>query len=263
VGLTARAEPELKGTPTELSQYLQNVPLREAPKSVSIAGEAELRVPADQAVVTLKVTTENKSLHEALRLNQEVRGKLITNLKSHNMPAERVHASKFSSTPRFGLFGEKAKSYKVENLVRITVEDEHEFQLTASTVDQFGEVQFVAADFEVKDKEAMKAKAIAQACDNANKRKSMLEEKLGVSMKAAGFSSGPVLQTMNSESARRYYGSYSAMKGVRSADQALTSGLRGEPMAGAPEAGEDASSFGELIYTANVTIEYKIETKKE
>src|SRR5215471_7891777 len=107
LSLTTRAEPELKGTPTELSRYLRDVPSRETPKTVSIMGEAELRVPADQAVVTLKVTTENKSLHEALRLNQDIRTKLIASLKSHNMPAERVHASKFSSTPKFGLFGEK------------------------------------------------------------------------------------------------------------------------------------------------------------
>ncbi len=257
LALTARAEPEIKGSPAELSQYLQGVP-----KTVAIAGEAELRVPADQAVVTLKVTTENKSLHEALRLNQEVRTKLIGYLKSHNMPAERVHASKFSSTPRFGLFGEKAKSYKVENLVRITVEDEHEFQLTASTVDQFSEVQFVAADFEVKDKEAMKAKAMAKACDNANKRKGLIEEKLGVSLKASGFSNGPVLQTMNSENARRYYGSSASFKGIaRSADQTITSGLSLEQTAGVADAGEDMSSFGELIYTAGVTIEYRVEGK--
>jgi uncharacterized protein YggE len=255
--LTARAEPELKGTPSELSHYLQNVPIRETPKSISIGGEAELRVPADQAIVTLKVTTENKSLHEGLRLNQEVRTKLIAYLKSHNMPAERVHASKFSSTPRFGLFGEKAKSYKVENLVRITVEDEHEFQLTASAVDQFTEVQFVAADCEVKDKESMKAKAVAQACDNANKRKTMIEEKLGVSLKAAGFSSGPVLQTMNSENRRYPSGSYygGGSFGGYGSIQAIPA--KGE----APDAGEDVSSFGELIYRVGVTIEYKVEGK--
>src|ERR1043166_4872701 len=59
---TAAAEPELKGTPSELSRYLQDVPIREA-KTVSIAGEADLRVSADQAVVTLKVTRLNSS-HE-------------------------------------------------------------------------------------------------------------------------------------------------------------------------------------------------------
>jgi uncharacterized protein YggE len=259
--LRTQAEPELKGTPSELSRYLQDVPIRETPKSVSVAGEAELRVPADQAVVTLKVTTENKSLHEALRLNQDVRTKLIAYLKSHNMPAERVHASKFSSTPRFGLFGEKAKSYKVENLVRITVEDEHEFQLTASTVDQFAEVQFVGADFEVKDKEAMKAKAVAQACDNANQRKSLMEEKFGVSLKATGFSTAPVLQAMNSESRRYPSGSYKggASAGIRA--DLLSSGLRAEAANEMPAAAEDVSSFGEMIYTVGVTVEYRVEGK--
>jgi len=227
------------------------------PKTVSIAGEAELRVPVEQAVVTLKVTTENKSLHEALRLNQEVRSKLIAYLKSHDMPAERVHASKFSSTPRFGLFGEKAKSYKVENLVRITVEDEHEFQAAASTVDQFTEVQFVAADFEVKDKEAMKAKAVAQACDNANKRRDLMEEKFGLSLKATGFSSAPVLQTGDSE--KRPYPSGSYYGGGSFGGYSSIQKVEAPP----PGPGDDVWLFGELVYTVIVTVEYRVVGKKE
>ena len=202
-------------------------------------------------MITLKVTTENKSLHEALRLNQEVRNKLIAQLKSHNMPAERVHASKFSSTPRFGLFGEKAKSYKVENLVRITVEDEHEFQLTASTVSSFAEVQFVGAEFEVKDKEATKAKAIAQACDNANQRRSMMEEKFGMSLKASGFSSTPVLQSANSENRRYPSASYENCKlqiysKTGPAAENCTRGGRARcpHRAAAPPAGSDSARWG-------------------
>src|SRR5207249_2070528 len=164
--LTLQAEPELKGNATELSQYLANVP-----KTVLISGEAELRVPADQAVITLKVTTENRSLHEALRLNQDVRSKVTAYLKNHSVAAEHIRASRFSSTPKFGLFGEKAKSYRVENLVKVTVQDEHEFQLTAAVVDSFPEVQFTGAEFEHKEKEAQKERAMAQACENATERR--------------------------------------------------------------------------------------------
>src|SRR5207249_9341418 len=99
--LTLQAEPELKGNATELSQYLANVP-----KTVLISGEAELRVPADQAVITLKVTTENRSLQEALHLNQDVRNRLSAYLKNHGVPNDRIRPSRFSSTPKFGLFGE-------------------------------------------------------------------------------------------------------------------------------------------------------------
>jgi uncharacterized protein YggE len=250
LSLSVCAEPELKGTPSELSRYLQGVPMQEAPKSVSIAGEAELRVPAEQAVITLKVTTENRSLHEALRLNQEVRSKVIAFLKSHNLPAERVHASKFSSTPRFGLFGEKAKSYKVQNLVRITVEDEHEFQLAASVEAQFAEVQFVSAEFEVKDKEALKAKAVAQACDNANQRRRLYEEKFGLNLKAAAFASTPVVQAVNSEKRPYPSGSFGGFSSLQA-------------KAEAPVGADDVSLFGELVYTVSVTVEYKVDRKKE
>ena len=247
--LCLQAEPELKGTPAELTPYLRGIP-----KTVAISGEAELRVPADQAVVTLKVSTDSKSLQDALRVNQEVRAKLLSYFKSHNLPPERVHASRFSSTPRFGLFGEKAKSYRVENLVRVIVEDEREFQLAASTVDSFSEVQFVAADFEAHDKESLKTKVVAQACDNANKRRTVIEEKLGLTLKPERFSSGTVLQTLNSESARRYVGDYtSSSKGRLSAAAGAISGL--------PMAEEDVSSFGELIYSVEVTIEYSVQPK--
>jgi uncharacterized protein YggE len=62
------ADTEIKGNPIELAQYLSGIP-----KTVKIMGEAEVRVPADKAIVSLKVSTENKALHEALRSNQEVR----------------------------------------------------------------------------------------------------------------------------------------------------------------------------------------------
>ena len=110
VGSRAFAEPELKGTAPELAQYLAGVP-----KTVRIFGEGEVRSPADRAIVSLKVTTENRSRQEALQANQDLRGKILSHLKKQGVPAERVHASKFSSTPKFGLFSEKAKSYRVES----------------------------------------------------------------------------------------------------------------------------------------------------
>src|SRR5438270_13208641 len=85
------AEPELRGTSSELSQYLTGVP-----RTVVIGGEAEVRAAADQAVVTLKVTTEHRSLQEALRLNLDVRNKLIAFFKARGIPQEHVHGSRFS-----------------------------------------------------------------------------------------------------------------------------------------------------------------------
>ena|SRR2546430_5048326 len=90
------AEPELKGSPAELATYLASLP-----KTVSVTGESEVKVQADRAVINLKVTTENKSLQEALRVNQEIRNKMLNSLKERDISADRIQASKFSSTPKY------------------------------------------------------------------------------------------------------------------------------------------------------------------
>src|SRR5262249_53240699 len=115
----AWAEPEIKGTATELAQFIGSVP-----KTALLTGESEVRIPANRAILTLRVTTENRSLQEALRLNADFRARIAQQLKGQGITADRIQASKFSSTPKFGMFGDKAKSYRVENLMRIAVNDE-------------------------------------------------------------------------------------------------------------------------------------------
>ena len=56
----AFAEPELKGLPGELTEYLKGVP-----KTVTVTGESEVKVEADKATASLRVQTENKSFQEA------------------------------------------------------------------------------------------------------------------------------------------------------------------------------------------------------
>src|SRR6266513_1806897 len=177
------AEPELKGSPTELAAYLVTLP-----KTVSVAGESEIKVQADRAIINLKVTSENKSLQEALRVNQEIRNKILNSLKDRDISTDRIQTSKFSSTPKYGMFSDKAKSYRVENIIKVTVRDEKEFHATAHLVDAFAEVQYLGIDFEHSDKEALKKKALAQALDNAIERTKVYEERLKVRLTPKNFS---------------------------------------------------------------------------
>ena len=162
------AEPELKGSPAELTSYLSGLP-----KLVSITGESEVKVPADRAVVTLKISTESKALQESLRLNQEARGRVVAFLKESGFGTNQIQAARFSSTQKYGIFAEKAKSHRVDNFLKVTVRDEKEFQTVASAVDRWPEVQFLGIDFEHSNKEAFKARAQIQACDNAGERKKL------------------------------------------------------------------------------------------
>ena len=164
-----RAEPELKGSPAELAQVIAAIP-----KTVQVGGESEIRIPASRAVVNLIVVTESKSLQEALRLNSEARTRATAELKQAGIPLEKIQASRFSSTPKFGMWSDKAKSYRVENTLRISIQDEKEFRSVAKVVDTIVEANFAGVEFEYADQEAIKAKAIAQACENAESRKKNL-----------------------------------------------------------------------------------------
>jgi len=245
------AEPELRGTASDLSQYLAGVP-----RTVVVIGEAEVKVPADYATVSLKVSTDSKSLQEALRANHEVRNRLINYLKKQEIPADRVAASKFSSTPKFGLFGEKAKSYRVDNVVKVKVLDEKELQATSSAVDSWPEVQFVGVDFEHTDKEAQKRKAIELACENATERKKVYEEKLGLKLTPKSFSGGMVSQNepvmINGGSYRG--DAYSSSKGIAPSGPAH--------MAELAQVEEGISSFGELVYAVTINVEYEVAGKE-
>jgi hypothetical protein len=241
-----RAEPELRGAAAELSAYLAGVP-----KLVHLTGEAELKVPADRAIVSLRVVTENKSLQEASRANQEIRARIMRALVEQGIPAERVKPSRFSSTPRYGVFREKAKSYRVENTVKITAHDEKEFQAVAHLVDAISEVRYESIEFEHSDKEGLKARALVQAVEKAGDKRKLYEEKLGVKLSPKAFQeNAAALPTPGMP--QRGYPKVSNSAGIpmQPAFQGQTDTLGDDQ--------EMPTAFAELVFRAQVLIEYAV-----
>lgn len=257
----ALAEPEIKGTPEELAGYLKDVP-----KTAFVAGESEVKVQADRAVISLKVRTESKSLQEALRQNQEIRGKIINFLSEHAVPADRVQAAKFSSTPKYGVFGDKAKSYQVDNTVKVTVNDEKEFRAVANAADNWAEVHYDGVEFQHSNKEELKAKAMRQACENSLARKKIFEETLGVKLTPKGFFENAEVRNVLARVGAQG-GTAPSFQGVPSASyDGLLSSRKERSRTSIPSGDsgfeETMSTFGELTFKATVVVEYSVETKK-
>jgi uncharacterized protein len=241
------ADPELKGSPMELAAYLAGLP-----ETVSVAGESEVKLSADRALISLRVSTEHRSLQDALRANQEVRNKILNSLRDCDIPGERIQTSKFSSTPKYGMFSDKAKSYRVENIVKVIVRDEKEFQAVAHLVDAFAEVQYLGIEFEHSEKEALKMKALAQALDDASARKKVYEERLGVKLTPKGFSRSAVAQNLPQRQP-----AYQQEKSFAGSQSKLSAGLPSADLV--PAATEEAvSPFGEIIFTGRVVVEYRV-----
>ena len=245
LGLPAFAQPELRGKPEDLEKYLAGVR-----RVVTVTGEGEVKVPADEAVVSLRVVTDSRSLQEALRANQDARARLVAQLAKQGIGADRVQASRFSSTPKFGLFGEKARSYRVENVVKVKARDEKELQAVAGAVDTGSEVQFAGMELQQTDKEAHKRQAIIQACENAAERKKLFEEKLGLKLMPRAFSGGTVMPRpmpigLQGGTAPSFNGKLS------------DSAVQREP-AEVTRVEENVSQFGELVYRVEITVEYEV-----
>jgi uncharacterized protein len=249
----AFAQPELKGTPSDLAMLLTNVP-----RIVQITGEAEIKTQADWAILSVKIGTGARELGQALRVNQDVRGKFAGLLAAKGVPASQVQASSFSSTEKYGLFSDKVKSHRVSNLLNVTVRSEKEFQIVADAIDSLPEAQYLGVKFERSDKEQLKAKAIAEACDNATQRKKVFEEKLGLKLTVRRFFD-PACAPLPADT---IMGGYRAQSFSASASSGLPAasdyGLAVHAMT---QREDDRSGFGELTFRSRVTVEYLAEGK--
>lgn len=254
---TAFAEPQIQGTANELARFFKSEP---KPNTVAIIGEAKILVPAHRAVLSLNIASENKSLAEAFRANTVLRGKLADYLKSQGLPEDRILVAKFSSTPQSGTFSSKVKSYRIENEVRISIQDDKELQCAVSVMDKWPEVQYAGLDFSYADKESLKKSVMAKACDNANEKKLIYEEKFGLKLVPVSFDGGDVAQ--------RHSNSYNNNNGGGRGGMSAIDPTTGLPMASvalpvpiAPAAEESATSFGEMALTASVTVQYTVQAK--
>ena len=244
-GSAAFGEPEIKGTPSELTTYLRSLP-----RSITLTGESKVKVQADKAIVEISIKTENSSLEACLKSNQSLRASITSKLGEAGIPADKITAEKFSSTPRYGLFGNKPNKYEVRNLVKITITDEKDFQQIAKIIDQYPEVEYQGLNFKHSNEKELKKQAIEQAFDDLLKKKASYESKLEITLTPRSFSEQILLpqeQNLN----RNYYG-------VNSKMQANVSNYAPQPAVGE----ETASLFGELVFAANVSGEFELKAKE-
>ncbi|MBN1765559.1 MAG: SIMPL domain-containing protein [Sedimentisphaerales bacterium] len=230
----AAAEPEIKGTPSELELYLTGMP-----QTVSITGTSEIKVRADKAIIQLKVTTEDKSLQKALNENQKLRNQIVEQLKKQGIKPDNITISRFSSTPHDGFWND---TYIIENSVRIAVSNESDIQKAADIIDNHEEVSFVKITFEHSQTDELKQKALAQACQNAQAKKKTYEENLKVKLKIYSFYEQAII-------CNTYYSYDEIDKNAILINQSTG---RKAPIT------QLQSQFDELIFASHVTVEFEL-----
>ena len=169
------AEPELSGTPSDLTQHLSGLP-----GQVTISGSAERRVEADRAVVAITVRTSEKQLRPAMEQNRKLRAEIVVELTGGGVDEARIHTSRFASTPAHSSWTGKVKEYHISSTIRVDAESEDEVQQVAGLVDKLDEVTLSSLEFELTDRDEITSELLKEAFLQLGKRRELYESSLGV-----------------------------------------------------------------------------------
>lgn len=233
------AEVELNGNPQELTAYLSTIP-----ETVMIEGKAERKLPADRAIIHLKVTTENKSMDAALAANRLLREEINTKLLAAGLTTNRIQAAQFSSNPESGFFSDKVRSYKVKNTMKATVVNEAEFRAVAALVDAHSEITYEETEFELSTKKEVEQQLLAEACKDASAKKAIYEAGLNVALTPVRFHNGAVRMSQPEP----VYGRMQKMASYALSEVA--------DISAAPPV-----QFDEMVFNASITVEYRLGAK--
>jgi uncharacterized protein YggE len=234
---------EIKGTPEELKAFL--FPDK---KVVSLSADVERRVYADQAIVSVVVKNEAKTLSNAMQANAKLRDTLKKRLIESGLAADNIQNSQFSSSPQYGWFGDEPKSFEVINRVAVKISDESALQALASITDQFKEMTISGTEYKHTQKESVYEDMKKEALDKILANKRYYESSLDVVLNTANFyDSG--LQINATAGARDVEIIEVKAKRLQEADLSYSSAVR------RPKA---TSSFEEIEYTITMRVEFEI-----
>ena len=237
----AHAEPEMRGAPNELRQFLQP----EAP-TVVITGHAERTAYADRAIVSLVVQTEDRQLSVAIAKNRRLREDIVKRLASAGIAAEAIRTSRFSSSPEYGWFGDKPDRYKVNNRMAITVDSETRLEAIAQVADTRAEVELATTDFEHTERAALRRSLKADALTQVMERKAFYEKTLGLRLEPLSFDT-PDAHEQATPGAMAMAAPMPSSAKVSASTERYRA-----PAAGGP------ASFDELKYAADVSVTFRV-----
>lgn len=248
VAYTATAEPEISGTPTELRRHLDAIP-----GQVVISATAERTVEADRAVVQVSVVTSERRLKTSLEKNNSIRTDIVSKLSAGGIDEDRIHTSRFSSTPVHSSWTGKVKEYEIESKVRVHAESEKEIHLIAGLVDELDEVSLASLTFEMSKKEEITVDLLKEAFQRVQARKELYESSLGVSLRPRRVGLPPVEDASLHDRRMR-----KGDRAVLSVASVLTNPELSMVLHSLGQEQAGMNQFEELVFKAEITVTYDL-----
>ena len=249
--LNGFAQPELKGSPSELRDFLHP-----NEKIVTLSAKAEEKAYSDRAIISLVITSEDTQLSTSIANNSAIRETISQQLVSAGINPDYIKSSTFSTSPQYGWFGKKPDSYKVVNRMAVTITEESQLNTIAGVADSKEEVEFSDIAFEHSQKDAFKSKVKQLAVEKVMKQKALYESSLGITLTPVSFRDNR-LWIKGSQGAQMLEEVVvTATKRNRSYNDSPANFAHSI----APRSVE--SSFDEIVYTAEIFVDFSAVTDK-
>jgi uncharacterized protein YggE len=175
-GMCLSDEPELRGAPDKLAEYLNTVP-----EKVMLTGESEVIVTADRVIFTLSLSAEDDSLEQALKEMSRRKKKILSALALKGIPEKNISSLALPAIPLYRPETEESRErYKVADIIRVHIENETQYTGLASLIDSSDEIMYEGIMFELTDEAGYKEEALNRACDEIDMKKQVYIDKLGV-----------------------------------------------------------------------------------
>jgi len=242
------AGPQLSGTPEELTAHLRSIP-----GQVTLSAEAEVKVEADRAEAILKLRNSDRSFKKALIQNQQMRADVVATLDKSGLAADRIHVSRFLTTPTQGCFTSKVKAYEVESRVTLEATSEKEIQAIAAIVDEKEGVTLLSLAFSNSQKDKNTAQVLQQALAKVNSLREIYEKELGVTLVARAVGPQPLPSGMDLMRHRSYAG-----KEVSGISSSLTTPDASVVLHALEQREANLSQFDLVVYAATVTVTFDV-----
>ncbi len=242
--LTLHAAPELKGNPEDLRGFLhprENI--------INISAEAEETAYSDEAIINVLVTTEEKTLSQAIKSNTVLRDKIKQTLISKGIPTDKINNSNFSSSSEYGWFGDEPDSYKIMNRMAIEISAESQLQTIATLADEYDEVKLSATSFKHSKKEAFTQKVKQKALDKVMAKKAYYEQALGITLIPVSF---------NESNIRHQATAGANVLGRAVMVEAELDRSYSKKASAAPIPKATNNSFDEIKYRGSITVQFKV-----
>jgi uncharacterized protein YggE len=159
---------------------------KETVGTISVTGEAVVRVVPDEVIITLGVETFHRELSVAKRKNDERVTDVIRMAQRHGIESKHIQTDYIGIDPRYedGYFREVIEGYYVRKTVVVTLKDIDQFEPLLTAVTEAGTTNVHGIDFRTSELRKYRDQARALATKAAREKAQAMAGELGASIGA-------------------------------------------------------------------------------